>query len=148
MTARDDLSRLTLERFVLGRLDASEHADVERRVSEDPDLQGRLANIQQQIADARKDLPPLDLSIFSASEAPHLEVVPAPTKTGRSPWRWARLGVAVLAAGAPSERDAPARRWREGSIGGRALIAPSSSSAHSLAGGRRALVTTREYTHS
>ena len=98
MTARDDLSRLTLERFVLGRLDASERADVERRVSEDPALEGRLATIQQQIEEAREDLPPLDLSIFSAPEAPHLEVVPTPKK-GRSPWRWARLGVAALAAG-------------------------------------------------
>lgn len=99
MTAPDDLSRLTLERFVLGRLDASEHADVARRVSQDPDLEGRLARIRQQIDDAEKDLPPLDLGIFNAPEKPQLKVVSTP-QARRRPWRWAGLGAAVLAAGA------------------------------------------------
>jgi len=97
MTTEDTLSRLTLERFVLGRLDATERAEVEGRVAEDPELETQLARIQREISEAEEDLPPLDPGIFQQPEAPTLTAVPPPPARR---WRWAGLGAAVLAAGA------------------------------------------------
>jgi len=99
MTTPDELSRLTLERFVLGRLPASEHADVQRQVSEDPALERRLARIKREISEAGEDLPPLDLGIFNAPESPRPPAV-SPPRNRPVQWRWAGLGAAVLAASA------------------------------------------------
>lgn len=79
----DTLTRLELERYALGHLSSDRAQQIDALAASDPALQARLDRIVAQVADAARDLPPLDLP----ADAP-----------ARRPWRvWAPALAAALA---------------------------------------------------
>lgn len=76
MTAEAPISRLDLERFVLGRLDDAATAEIEGRSNADPELQARIDRLRSDITAAAEDLPVFQIP---TSDAPALGVVSTPT---------------------------------------------------------------------
>ena len=75
MTAEAPISRLDLERFVLGRLDDAATAEIEGRSNADPELQARIDRLRSDITAAAEDLPVFQIP---TSDAPALGVVSTP----------------------------------------------------------------------
>lgn len=96
MTARSPVSRLQLERFVLGRLDPEAADALTQRIEADPELSARVTHLRTEIEAAAVDLPPLVLPV---DDAPHLTVVadPPPQRAWRR-WAMGGGGLAVAAA--------------------------------------------------
>ena len=106
MSPTDPVSRLDLERLVLGRLDPTQQAALDARVAAEPELKARLDRIRADIGAAASDLPPLVLPAPGAGdtglrlvEAP-ADASPAPARTGRRSWTWIAAGTALAAAAA------------------------------------------------
>lgn len=93
MTAHPPVSRLDLERFVLGRLDAPARAALTLRIAQDPELEARVDRLRAELDAAAIDLPPL---VLPTDDRPVLAVVSSPPRSTRH--RWAVLGGGLAAA--------------------------------------------------
>lgn len=74
-----EVGRLTIERYVLGRLDEPERSQLAHMASQDADLAARIERVEAEINDAAVGLPPLDLSL-----EPSIEATPPPR--ANRPW--------------------------------------------------------------
>ena len=99
MTTEAPISRLDLERFVLGRLEPEARNDIHARVETDPELRARIDRLRTDIQAATVDLPSF---LVPTDDAPTLEVVTGgATQPGRRRWSIALIagtGLAVAAA--------------------------------------------------
>ena len=72
MTVEAPISRLDLERFVLGRAEPTVRDDINARAETDPELRARIARLRTEIQMASVDLPAFQVP---ADDAPTLELV-------------------------------------------------------------------------
>lgn len=86
-----EVGRLTIERYVLGRLDEPERSQLAHMATQDPELAARIQKVEAEINDAAVGLPPLDLSL-----EPSIEDAPPP----RANRPWGLMVGALLAVAA------------------------------------------------
>ena len=80
MTVEAPISRLDLERFVLGRLEPTVRDDIDARVGTDPELRARIERLRAEIQVASVDLPAFQVPV---DDAPTLEVVAGGTSNAQ-----------------------------------------------------------------
>lgn len=105
MTAPDLVSRLDLERYVLGRLSPEARATLDARLGSDLELSDRVDRLRADIAAAEEDLPAFTIPTEQAT-GPKLAVVPtpepakapeAPPRRGEMRWVFAATALAAAA---------------------------------------------------
>jgi len=88
VTTETPISRLDLERFVLGRLDPKACHEIDARSETDPELRARIERLRTDIQAASTDLPAFQVP---TDNAPNLELVAGESTRARR--RWMPIGL-------------------------------------------------------
>jgi len=97
MTPSEPISRLDLERFVLGRLSPEATADLDARIAADPELEQRVARLRADIEAAAADLPVFTIPTEQAPTLSVVQTAPDPPPRRRS-MSWVMAGTMLAAA--------------------------------------------------